>query len=231
MTPKRRSEGAPTKIPGVVLPDANVFFAPRLRDLFLHLHEAELINVHWTREIENEWTRNVLAKQHADPNAIQACLHGMRDAAEGWEVAGYEKFIEHFESVDEKDRHVAAAAYKLSLEEWPGQPVALVTKNVKDFPHAAFTGTNIICFSTADYLDALYAEEPERVLEVIEGCRKKLKAPKVTREEYVAILVKHGCDRMAQTLAKKWSVECPLKDKAGNLYYESDKLANKRKTK
>jgi hypothetical protein len=29
----------------------------------MHLHEAGVLNVHWTQEIEFEWTRNVVAKQ------------------------------------------------------------------------------------------------------------------------------------------------------------------------
>ena len=107
-----------------------------MRDLFMHLHEAEVLNVHWTREIEAEWTRNVFAKQTADPQAIQDCLEGMRAAAEGWEVAGYAKHTGRFEFVDAKDRHVAAAAYKLSLDDWPGQRVALVTQSIKDFRSA-----------------------------------------------------------------------------------------------
>ena len=67
-------------LPRIVLVDANVFFAPRMRDLFMHLHEAEVIYVHWTKAIEEEWARNVVAKQNADPAAIQACVMGMRDA-------------------------------------------------------------------------------------------------------------------------------------------------------
>ena len=125
----------------IVLVDANVFFSPRMRDLFMHLHEAEVIYVHWTKAIEEEWARNVVAKQNADPAAIRACLMGMRDAAEGWEVAAYERYVARFDSVDEKDRHVAAAAFKLSLAVWPGRKVALVTKNVKDFPARVFDGT------------------------------------------------------------------------------------------
>jgi hypothetical protein len=104
-------------LPRVILVDANIFFAPRLRDLFMHLHEAEVLSIHWTREIEGEWTRNVIVKQGADPEDLQRCLRGMRDAAEDWEVAGFEKHIDRFESVDVKDRHVAAAAYKLSLDD------------------------------------------------------------------------------------------------------------------
>lgn len=129
--------------PRVALIDANVFFAPRMRDLVMHLHAEELINVHWTREIESEWTRNVVVKQEADAEGIQACLTGMRDAVPGWEVTGYSKHVGKFEAVDAKDRHVAAAAYKLSLDDWPGQAVALVTKNVKDFPAKAFAGTEV----------------------------------------------------------------------------------------
>jgi hypothetical protein len=37
-------------LPRIVLVDANIFFAPRLRDLFMHLHEAEALSIHWTRE-------------------------------------------------------------------------------------------------------------------------------------------------------------------------------------
>lgn len=209
-------------VPRIVLLDANVFFGPRLRDLFMHLHEAEVLNVHWTKEIEAEWTRNVVAKQDADEASIRQCLKGMREAAEGWEVQGYAKYAELFSAVQEKDRHVAAAAYKLSQEEWPGNPVALVTNNLKDFPIRAFEGTRIVRFSSGEYFDALYSEAPQRVLSVVEECRKKLKTPKTTREQYVAILFKNGCRTLAAEIAAKWSVECPLIDKAGNLYYASD---------
>lgn len=39
---------------------------------------------------------------------------------------------------------MAAAADKLSLDDWPGQPVALVTKNVSDFPQSAFQDTSVV---------------------------------------------------------------------------------------
>lgn len=84
----------------------------------MHLREQELIHLHWTRPIEKEWARNVVAKQGADRDAIQNCLRGMREAVEDWEVDGFERYEANFEAVDEKDRHVAAAAFKLSKEEW-----------------------------------------------------------------------------------------------------------------
>lgn len=213
--------------PRVALIDANVFFAPRMRDLIMHLHAEELINVHWTREIESEWTRNVVAKQGADAKAIQACLEGMRDAVPGWEVTGYSKHVDKFEAVDAKDRHVAAAAHKLSLDDWPGQAVALVTKNVKDFPAKAYEETKVTRFSLGAYVEALRAAEPERVARVAETCRKKLKSPSLDKERYVAVLMTHGCTGLANALATTWSVECPAVAKDGTLYYKSDDLNKK----
>ncbi len=189
----------------------------------MHLHAEELINVHWTKEIEAEWTRNVVPKQAADADGIQACLRGMRDAVDGWEVTGYAKHLPQFEAVDPKDQHVAAAAYKLSLDDWPGQPVALVTKNVKDFPAHAFTDTKVTRYSLSDYIDALYAAEPERVSKVAESCRKKLKAPTLDKERYVAVLMTHKCVGLAHGLAMRWGVECPVAGKDRTLYYEADR--------
>lgn len=223
--PKRRAfDGNEAAVPPrVVLIDANVFFAPRMRDLVMHLHAAELINVQWTPEIESEWTRNVVKKQDADAEGIQDCLRGMRDAVPGWEVTGYRKHIDRFEAVDAKDRHVAAAAYKLSLDDWPGQPVALVTKNVKDFPAKAFEGTQVTRFALGTYVDALYTAEPDGVIKVAESCRKKLKRPPLDKEPYVAVLLSHGCAGLANALAQAWGVECPLVAKDGTLFYESER--------
>ena len=210
------------ELPRIVLVDANVFFAPRMRDLFMHLHEAEVIHVHWTRKIEHEWVRNVVAKQDADPESIQECLKGMRDAAEGWEVSGYGSHLSRFEAVDAKDRHVAAAALKLSLTIWPGRKVALVTRNVKDFPQHAFDGTEVTRYSMAGYLDLLFNENPEAVVAVAEGCRKKLRNPKYTRELYVAVLMKNGCGELADALAVRWNVERPIAAQDGTLTFASD---------
>ena len=202
-----------------------------MRDLFMHLHAADVIYVHWTKEIEAEWTRNVVAKQDADPAGIDACLRGMRDAVEGWEVTGYEKHLDKFPAVDPKDHHVAAAAYKLSLADWPGQKVALVTRNVKDFPQHAFEDTEVTRYSMSGYLDLLYQDDPETVTAVAEGCRKKLAAPKLTKEEYVAVLMKNGCRSLAPALADRWDVECPVAAKDGTLSYPSEApKASKRAT-
>jgi PIN domain len=224
-----RAFETPPSVPRVALIDANVFFSPRMRDLVMQLRELEVIRIHWTKAIEVEWARNVIEKQAADPKLIEACLVGMREATDGdWEVAGYEKYERDFEAVDRKDRHVAAAAYKLSLDDWPGQKVALVTRNIKDFPQKAFNATEVTRYSLALYLERLCAEEPDLVPAAIELCRKKLRKPSYSKADYVAMLLKNGCQSLAETIAALWNVACPSLAEDGSLTYDASEMAKKK---
>jgi hypothetical protein len=49
----------------------------------------------------------------------------------------------------------------------------------------------------------------------------------VDKERYVAVLVTHGCARLAQGLAHTWGVECPQMARDGTLYYESERKRTK----
>lgn len=192
--------------PRVALLDANVLFAPRLRDLMIHLHMARLIHVHWTQEIEREWTSNVIAKGHADPVALRRCLEGMRQAVPGWEVSSYERYQSRFESVHVKDRHVAAAAFKLASEHWPGKVIGLITKNLRDFPAKAFSATPIRRIAPGPYLDRLYTGAPKAVLTVVEVCRQKLRRPPADLQTYASILRAHHCKVLACAVAQPGQV-------------------------
>ncbi len=192
--------------PPIVLMDANVLFSPRLRDLFMHLHAAEALLLHWTKDIEAEWSRNFMAKHVANPRAIQDCLQGMRAAVPGWEVAGYRKHIARFDVVDPKDRHVAAAAFKVSADVWPGQDVTLVTLNLKDFPSQAFAQSQVTCTGPDEFLMAVFQASPKLFVKTAEECRKKLKAPPLTRREYVGVIGMSGCPSIADALADRWKL-------------------------
>jgi hypothetical protein len=209
-------------VPLVVLADANVFFSPRMRDIFMHLHEHGVIRLAWTKEIEQEWFRNVVEKQNADAKKLQLCVDGMRQAVEGWEVEDYKQHETRFAAVDPKDRHVAAAAYQLSLDSWPGEAVALVTKNLDDFPVDAFLNTEVVRLSPDKFLTDLYAQKPSDVLAVLEFSRQKLATPRLDHTKYVAVLVKNDCPRLAERMALQWGVPCPKRRKDGTLFYEED---------
>lgn len=204
-----RKRAAPAELaddPPVVLVDANVLFSPRLRDLFMHLHAAEALLLHWTKEIEAEWSRNVMAKLAANPRAIQDCLQGMRAAVPGWEVAGYRKHIARFDLVDPKDSHVAAAAFKLSVDAWPSQDVTLVTSNLKDFPSQAFDQSQVACMDPDEFRMKVFQASPKLFVKTAEECRKKLKAPPLTRREYVGVIGRNGCPTIAAALTDRWKL-------------------------
>jgi len=218
--PSQTLAASVNSVPLVVLADANVFFGPRMRDIFMHLHEFGLIRLAWTREIENEWFRNVVEKQNADAQKLRLCVDGMRQTVEGWEVTNYKQHEMQFLAVDSKDRHVAAAAYQLSLDSWSDEAVALVTNNLDDFPVSAFSNTRVVRLSPDEFLADLYAQQPSDVLAVLEFSRQKLTTPRLDYTKYVAVLVKNDCQRLAELAARQWEVACPKRHKDGTLFYE-----------
>jgi len=206
-------------LPRVVLVDANVLFAPRLCDLFVHLHIDGVIRIHWSAAINDEWTRNAAAKTRGDPAGIQRRLQGMIGAVPDWEVSHYDRFIDAFAGVDAGDRHVSAAA--LALQEREGHEVVLVTENLKHFPLTEMSRRGVQPMSSSEYLHRLFDEDGVAVLRVAEACRTKLRAPPRTREDYVAVLMTLGCD-LAYDLSKAWKVTCPVRLQDGSLVYLED---------
>lgn len=207
------------RIPRIALIDANVFFSPRLGDLFVYMHVEEVIRIHWTDEIAEEWTRNAIATSKKDPSGVKRRLEGMMKAVPDWQVANFIDFLPLVEETDSKDRHVAAAALKLAADE--GDDVVLVTDNLQDFPIASLARHQVTPISSSDYLRRLYLEEPLAVVQIAEACRTKLQAPARTRLEYVALLMRLGCS-LAHDLAQAWDVECPDRTPDGSLTYRSD---------
>jgi hypothetical protein len=78
------------------------------------------------------------------------------------------------------------------------------------------------------HLHELLTESPDVVVAVAEGCRKKLQTPRVTREDYIGLLVRNGCTGLARALALKWRLECPVVRKDGTIIYESESVAKRR---
>lgn len=194
----------PSALPRRALVDANIFFAPRMRDLFMYLYEQGLIEIHWTTQIEDEWTRNVIVKHGARPASIERCKQGMRDAVPGWEVADYGRYEADYPSVDAKDRHVAAAARKLA-EDYE-EPVLLVTRNLRDFPAGAFDGKRVARMAMGQFLAQVHSAAPGPFGKVIEICRTKLRVPPCSRAEYINLLIQNDCKTLAKRMALVWNV-------------------------
>jgi hypothetical protein len=189
----------------IVLADANIFFGG-LRDVFLCLRFHDVIHLHWTREIEDEWVRNLARKRGVDPGKLMdGVAIQMRVVAPDWEVTGYEQHIGRFKGVRAGDQHVAAAALALARDEYSGERVALVTRNVKDFKQSAFAGTAIARYEPDDYLSRLMVGSPVEVASACDMARAALATPPWSQAEYLDNLGNaQNCGRFAKQLAAQW---------------------------
>lgn len=109
---------------GVVL-DANVLFPPALRDTLLRAAEAGLYQVHWSDQILDEATRNMVARSRMTQEKADRLRARMNEAFPEARVTGYESIIAAMKN-DEKDRHVVAVAVMAGAQ-------VIVTQNLSDF--------------------------------------------------------------------------------------------------
>ncbi|HEY1058019.1 MAG TPA: hypothetical protein VGE55_04735 [Limnobacter sp.] len=152
--------------------DANILFSDWCRALMLELADQHGATLHWTPIIENECFRNLVRLQRlseADAEAHRAALPGAMSARVLTD--DYSACLPDVKSVDEKDRHVAAAA--LHLKHRLGEPVALVTWNIRDFPRKNLLKLGVVRYSPDDLLLELFMPSAG-LLERLQGSLKRL---------------------------------------------------------
>jgi len=170
----------------VVIFDACVLYPAPLRDLLLRLALADLFQAKWTKDIHDEWMRNLLknrpdlTRERLDKTREKMDLH-VRDSL----VTNYEDLIENLKLPDLNDRHVLAAAIKASAQ-------TIVTYNLSDFPPSAISKYGIDAAHPDDFLRQLLDLAPSKVIRTVQETRLSLKSPPKNSEEYLAILEKQS---------------------------------------
>jgi hypothetical protein len=100
-----------TAEPAVVVCDANVLYSIVMTDLIISLGNAELFHPRWTRQIHDEWMRNLLAdRPDLDPSKVERRRRQMDQAIDDCLIEGYQHLIPSLTLPDEADCHVLAAA-------------------------------------------------------------------------------------------------------------------------
>ena len=166
--------------------DACVLYPAPLRDLLMQLAVTDLFRARWTNEIHDEWIRNVL-KNRSDLTLEQLTRtkdlmnSNVRDCL----ITGYEYLISTVELPDPGDRHVLAAAIKASAD-------VIVTFNLSDFPQAILDHYEIEAQHPDDFISHLLDLKPTKVVAAVQTCRKRLKNPPKSVDEYLDILLKQG---------------------------------------
>jgi predicted nucleic acid-binding protein len=162
--------------------DANVLYSAPLRDLFIRLAQADLVQARWTELIHDEWIRNVVrdyaAINREKADRIRDLMHTAIPSAL---VTGYESLIDTLVLPDPDDRHVLAAAIHAKAQ-------VTVTFNLKDFPASALTPHQIEAVHPDDLVLSLLDASPDQVCSTIKQQRESLRNPPITAEEMLKTL-------------------------------------------
>jgi hypothetical protein len=171
----------------VAVLDANVLYPALLRDLLMQFAVAGLFHARWTRqiEIEDEWTRNLLADR-PDISAAQIAVTQtlMARAVPDARVHGHEPLIADILLPDPGDRQVVAAAVR-------AHAAVIVTRNLRDFPAPALERRGLVALHPDMVVMGLASAEPLKVIAGVRTCQTRLIRPPVSIDQYLNILLRH----------------------------------------
>jgi predicted nucleic acid-binding protein len=158
------------KVQTVIL-DANILFPAPLRDFFMYLAILGGIQARWSKRIEDEWTRNLIAKRpDLSPERVYRTAAAMNAAIPDALVEDFEQLEQALVLPDPDDRHVLAAAVK-------GKAQVIITKNLRDFPAQTTQAFEIEVMHPDVFVHHLLHLEPRPVIQTIKAIKAALKNP------------------------------------------------------
>jgi predicted nucleic acid-binding protein len=178
-----------------VFADANVLYASALRDLLIQLAVAKIIDLRWSADVQDEWTRAVARQRPEIPSERTARTRAMMEAAlpEAM-VEGYEHLIPTLNLPDPDDCHVLAAAIAAEAN-------LILTFNLKDFPADALGPHDVVALHPDQLLTTLAQTAPGPFLAAVAEIRERLVNPPMSESDYFTMLAKSGLPRLAVALS------------------------------
>lgn len=174
--------------------DACVLYPMTIRDLLMQLTTTSLFRARWTREIQDEWVRNLLRNRpELDQEKLARTQALMNAAVRDCLVEDYQPLIESISLPDPDDRHVVAAAIKAGAD-------VIVTYNVKDFPAASLALHGIEAQHPDEFLSHALDLGQGAVCEAVKRCRGRSKNPPYSVEEYFTLLEKRELTHFVSAL-------------------------------
>jgi len=181
----------------VAVCDACVLYSITMADLLTSLGEAGLYHPRWTREIHEEWIRNVIENRGPSGTVTREKLEARRDAMieaiEDSLVEGYEELIPTIMLPDPDDRHVVSAAIK-------SEASLILTINLKDFPQQALAAWNLTAKHPDDFTSELLQSDQDVVVAVVREMRARRKRPPISAEDFLSQLERQGLKKFVAGL-------------------------------
>lgn len=177
----------------IVLYDANVLVPARLRDLLMRIAEAGIVRARWSEEILDEWQTAVRKVRSAITDAqLERYRRQMVDAVPDCVVTNYEGLAAELDLVDEKDRHVVAAAIR-------AQAQLIVTYNLKHFPEHALARYDIEVKHPDEFVVDAIDLFPGRVAAIVAAMSEDLRNPPQSVDQVLETLQGH---ELTQSVAR-----------------------------
>jgi len=181
--------------PPVAVYDACVLYPFHLRNLLVQCAVDRLVDARWSREIHDEWIRNLIANR---PELSVERLTRTRDLMDrvlpSANVTGHLVHLSKINLPDPDDRHVVAAAIEAGAS-------TVVTWNVRDFPVAALRPFGLRKISPDAFLMELYAALPDLVVAAAANARANLRMSGHGAADFVAALRRQKLKRFSDAIA------------------------------
>lgn len=180
--------------------DACVLYPAPLRDFLMWLGLSGRFRARWSRDIHEEWKRNLLLNR---PDLTRSQVDRTSDlmdrAIPDGLVDGYEELIAALTLPDPHDRHVLAAAIRCNAS-------VIVTFNQKDFPANVLTSYGVESQHPDEFVENLFDLDAAAVVAAAQRQRAQLKTPPIGVDHYLEILFRQGLIKTTKALATYRSI-------------------------
>jgi predicted nucleic acid-binding protein len=148
----------------------------------MELSAAGLFRAKWTDRIQEEWITNLLLKRNdLKREQLDRTKELMARALPDCLVNGFEALEPSLELPDPDDRHVLAAAIHCKAD-------VIVTFNLQDFPPENLSKFDLEVQHPDEFIHHQFGLNHAGVLTAVQRCRRRLKNPPKTAEEYLSTL-------------------------------------------
>lgn len=184
-----------TNSPFTAVYDACVLYPAPLRDFLMWLGLSGRFRARWSRDIHEEWKRNLLLNR---PDLIAEQLDRTSDlmdrAIPGALVTGYEPLMAGLTLPDPDDRHVLAVAIRC-------QASVIVTFNERDFPAEVLDGFGLEAQHPDVFIENLFDLDSPSVVAAAQRQRRQLRDPPVDIDHFLDILRRVGLSQTVKALS------------------------------
>lgn len=160
-----------------VLLDANVLVDAQIRDLFLRLGDAGLIEIFWSATTLDELRRVLVEKRKLDGAKVEKLVDALGQAFPSATISTAES-TETPDLPDPGDRHVLAAAIQQECD-------LLVTFNTRDFPDDVTFPFDLWVIHPDEALTLLFGWFSTRVVDIVDAQIEALRQPTMSREGFL----------------------------------------------